>query len=115
MKMRTGLIAGAAVGYYLGAKAGRERYEQMAKAVRLATRAGATRAGAAKLRAAADLGFERVRDILGNQGDDNPHIVSLESRAVGRSSRRDRGSQQPGTVVQLSQTRQAAQGERRYY
>ena len=29
MKFRTGLIVGAAVGYYFGAKAGRQRYEQL--------------------------------------------------------------------------------------
>jgi hypothetical protein len=29
MKFRTGLIIGGAVGYYYGAKAGRERYEQI--------------------------------------------------------------------------------------
>jgi hypothetical protein len=29
MRFRTGAIAGFAVGYYLGARAGRERYEQL--------------------------------------------------------------------------------------
>ncbi len=29
MKFRTGLIIGGAIGYYYGAKAGRERYEQI--------------------------------------------------------------------------------------
>ena len=29
MGFKTGLLVGAAVGYYLGAKAGRERYEQI--------------------------------------------------------------------------------------
>jgi hypothetical protein len=29
MSFRTGVIVGLAVGYYLGAKAGRERYEQI--------------------------------------------------------------------------------------
>ena len=29
MKFRTGLLVGAALGYYYGAKAGRERYEQI--------------------------------------------------------------------------------------
>jgi uncharacterized protein with von Willebrand factor type A (vWA) domain len=29
MKFRTGLLVGLAVGYYYGAKAGRERYEQI--------------------------------------------------------------------------------------
>ena len=115
MKMRTGLIAGAAVGYYLGAKAGRERYEQLAKAVRLASRSTRSRTGVAKIRAAADLGLERVKDILGNQGEASSRIVSLESRAHRRAGRVSGSAGRPGQVVTLSASRQAAEGERRYY
>lgn len=53
--MRTGLVVGLAVGYYFGAKAGRERYEQL--------RSWLDKAGpAAKVRAAVELGLERLRD-----------------------------------------------------
>ena len=31
MKFRTGAVVGFAIGYYLGAKAGRDRYEQLRK------------------------------------------------------------------------------------
>ena len=34
MRFRVGLLAGFAVGYYLGSKAGRERYEQMTASAR---------------------------------------------------------------------------------
>ena len=55
MKLRTGLVAGFALGYYFGSKAGRERYEQLR---RLLDRA----APITKVRAAVELGRERLRD-----------------------------------------------------
>jgi hypothetical protein len=57
MKLRTGLVLGFAVGYYLGAKAGRERYEQLRK---LLDRAGPV----SKVRAAVELGRERLREAV---------------------------------------------------
>jgi hypothetical protein len=33
MRFRTGVLVGAVIGYYFGAKAGRERYEQLRKVV----------------------------------------------------------------------------------
>ncbi len=56
MKMRTGLVVGFAAGYYLGAKAGRERYEQLR---RLLDRT----APMSKVRAAVELGRERIREM----------------------------------------------------
>jgi hypothetical protein len=54
--MRTGLVVGFAVGYYLGAKAGRERYEQLRDVLdRLAP--------VEKVRAAVELGLERLREV----------------------------------------------------
>jgi hypothetical protein len=54
MKLRTGLVVGFAVGYYFGAKAGRERYEQLRRLI--------DRAPVSKVRAAVDLGRERLRE-----------------------------------------------------
>ena len=54
--MRTGLVVGFAVGYYLGAKAGRGRYEQLRSWLDRA-------APAAKVRAAVELGIERLREV----------------------------------------------------
>jgi hypothetical protein len=54
MRFRAGLIVGFAAGYYLGAKAGRERYEQLR---RIVERVGPVR----KVRAAVELGRERLR------------------------------------------------------
>lgn len=56
MKLRTGLVVGFAVGYYFGSKAGRERYEQLR---RLLDRT----APMSKVRAAVELGRERLRDV----------------------------------------------------
>ena len=53
MRMRIGLALGFAVGYYLGARAGRERYEQLRRLI--------GRTPLAKVQAAADLGRERIR------------------------------------------------------
>ena len=55
MKFRAGVVVGFAVGYYFGAKAGRERYEQLR---RLLDRAGPV----TKVRAAVELGRERLRE-----------------------------------------------------
>jgi hypothetical protein len=57
MRFRVGLLAGFAVGYYLGSKAGRERYEQIRRWIEDARRSGP----AEKAQAAVELGLERVR------------------------------------------------------
>jgi DNA-binding transcriptional LysR family regulator len=54
MKFRIGLILGFATGYYLGTKAGQERYEQLR---RLLDRVEPV----AKMHAVVDLGRERLR------------------------------------------------------
>jgi len=57
MKFRTGAVVGFAVGYYFGARAGRERYEQLRKMI---DKAGPQ---VTKVRAAVELGVERLRDM----------------------------------------------------
>lgn len=54
MKLRTGLVIGFGAGYYFGAKAGRERYEQIRSVIDRIGPVG-------KLHAAVDLGRERFR------------------------------------------------------
>ena len=56
--MRFGLVVGFALGYYLGAKAGRERYDQIRRVLRGATPDRVVRKG----RAVVDLTVERFRD-----------------------------------------------------
>jgi len=57
MKFRFGLLLGFGAGYYLGAKAGRERYEQLRQ---LVDRIGPV----GKFHAAVDLGRERLRGAV---------------------------------------------------
>ena len=57
MRFRVGLLAGFAVGYYLGSKAGRGRYEQIRRWIEDARRSRP----AEKAQAAVELGLERVR------------------------------------------------------
>lgn len=57
MKFRLGLGVGLAVGYYFGAKAGRERYVQIRRFLENA-REGRT---FEKAQAAVELGLERIR------------------------------------------------------
>ena len=64
MRFRTGLVVGAGVGYYLGAMAGRERYEQMSSLLRRARGSDAFETVEKKARAVLDLGMERARDAV---------------------------------------------------
>jgi hypothetical protein len=53
MRFRLGLVLGFGVGYYLGARAGQARYEQLRRIL--------SRTPLAKVQAAVDLGRERFR------------------------------------------------------
>lgn len=57
MKVKYPLVVGLGIGYYLGARAGRERYEQIVAAARSARDSRLIE----KARAAGALGVERVR------------------------------------------------------
>ncbi len=57
MRFRVGLLAGFAIGYYLGTKAGRERYEQIRRFLDDARQSPPVE----KAQAAVELGLERVR------------------------------------------------------
>jgi hypothetical protein len=59
-KFRLGAIVGFASGYYLGAKAGRERYAQLNRLLHRARRANAISVAVGKARAVVDLGKERA-------------------------------------------------------
>ena len=57
MRFRTGLLVGLALGYYLGTRAGLERYEQIQDGLRSI----ADGAFGQKVRAGIELGIERLR------------------------------------------------------
>ena len=72
MSFKTGILVGAAVGYILGAKAGRERYDQIMDGWARIT--GDDRFGdiASKGRAVVDLATERVKGTIGEHFGDDP-------------------------------------------
>jgi hypothetical protein len=70
MRLRIGFVSGFALGYYLGAMAGRDRYEQINRIVREARGSNAIEGAADKARAVVDLGKERARDVVGSKSGD---------------------------------------------
>ncbi len=72
MRFRAGLVIGFATGYYLGAKAGRERYEQIQEAIQKLQRYDTVQMVTDKTEAAVALGVERVKDVVdGRIGNGN--------------------------------------------
>jgi membrane protein DedA with SNARE-associated domain len=65
-RFRIGLALGMAAGYYLGAKAGRQRYDQINRAVARLRKSDAFEVAAEKAKAVVDLGVERAKDAVGS-------------------------------------------------
>jgi len=70
MRFKTGLMVGFGAGYYLGTRAGRERYEQINRWLDKARTSEAYESAAEKAKAAVDLGVERAKDLVGNVNGD---------------------------------------------
>ena len=71
MRMRLGLVVGFGAGYYLGAKAGTERYEELNRLLEKVRRSEGYQTATEKAKAAVDFGVERVREAVeGGIGDD---------------------------------------------
>ena len=64
MGFRMGALVGFAAGYYLGARAGRERYEQLSAMARRVRRSEAFGTVSERARAVVDLGVERAREAV---------------------------------------------------
>ena len=64
MRFRMGLLVGFGAGYYLGAKAGRERYEQLNTLIAKVKRTEAYDTATDKAKAVVDLGVERAKDFV---------------------------------------------------
>jgi hypothetical protein len=75
MRFRLGLVTGFGVGYYLGAKAGRERYIQINRMLRQIRRSEAYETATDKAEAVVDLGMERAKDFVQEHvpGNGNGH------------------------------------------
>ena len=83
MRFRLGLAVGFGAGYYLGAKAGRERYEQLNRWITQAKQSDAYETATEKAKAVVDLGVERARDLVGDDddGDTNGRTVPSDGTA----------------------------------
>ncbi len=64
MHIRFRFLTGFAIGYYLGAKAGRERYEKMKHWLDEARHSDAVETAAAKAKAAADEGLAKAKGFV---------------------------------------------------
>ena len=110
MRYRFTFFAGLAVGFIVGARAGRERYEQMKKLARKAAdspamqqAAGAAQAQAANLaRSAKDKAMQRVPRLTEKakstmSGPVGGHIPGLRTRDANGHSEGDSYTTAPGT------------------
>ena len=80
MGFRLGVVVGFGAGYYLGAKAGRERYVQLNAWVRKVKRSDAYDTATEKAKAVVDLSVERTKEFV-EEHLPNPHEASqLSSR-----------------------------------
>jgi hypothetical protein len=79
MKTRFGLVAGFGLGYYLGAKAGRERYIQINAMIRKARRSDAYHQATDKAEAVVDLAAERAKGFVEEHLPDNGKLGSKAS------------------------------------
>lgn len=76
MKFRHGLVVGLAVGYVLGAKAGRQRYEQIRKVSHAVASVPPVRQLIDETKELADAGTAKAREVVSDQ----LHAVSDQVR-----------------------------------
>ncbi|HUQ63042.1 MAG TPA: hypothetical protein VM121_04770 [Acidimicrobiales bacterium] len=70
MSFRLGFVIGGGVGYYLGSKAGRQRYDQINRAVRRLKRSDAFETATDKAKSTLGDGVEKARDLVGSRVGD---------------------------------------------
>ncbi len=76
MRFRTGLLVGFGTGYYFGAKAGRERFEQLDRVLTKVRESEAIDTAADKAKAVIDLSVERARDLIESRDQPDAVIVT---------------------------------------
>lgn len=89
MRFRLGLAIGFGTGYYLGAKAGRERYEQLNQYLTRAKRSDLVETAGEKARAVVDLSMERARDLVDrgdDEGDPTTVVIAAASEPMANGS-----------------------------
>jgi len=84
MRFRLGLMIGFLIGYYLGAKAGRERYEQLNQWLERAKGSDAYGTASEKAKAVLDLGVERAREFVEERrGNGAADVASRDEPLIG--------------------------------
>lgn len=69
MRFRLGLVSGLATGYYLGARAGRQRYDQINRTVARLRRSDAFELAAERAKAVVEEGVEKARSAVEERDD----------------------------------------------
>jgi hypothetical protein len=69
MRFRFGLVTGFAAGYYLGAKAGHERYDQINRTIRKIQGSDAYETAMEKAREATSVASEKAKDVISHRGN----------------------------------------------
>src|SRR5215213_6704302 len=69
MRFRLGLVTGMATGYYLGARAGRQRYDQINRSLARLRRSEAFEEVAERAKAAVEEGVEKARSVVDQKPD----------------------------------------------
>jgi hypothetical protein len=88
MRFRLGVLVGFGAGYYLGAKAGRERYHEINQWMGRAKESDVIDSVADKAKAATDLTMERAKDLVdGAFKDDKTAATSRASYSPSRKPR----------------------------
>jgi len=93
MRFKTGLVLGAGVGYYLGAAAGRSRYEQLRRLLGRAGSSAAVTTAGGKARAVIDLTLERARDAVDARVGGTSPGVGAEHLGTRHRPHQHRGAQ----------------------
>jgi hypothetical protein len=67
MRFRLGVLFGMALGYYLGTKAGRQRYDQINRAMRRLRRTDAFETASDKAKSTLEDGVGKAKDLVGSR------------------------------------------------
>ena len=97
MRFRLGFVTGMATGYYLGAKAGRQRYDQINRTIAKVKRSEAyeevteiakakVEEAAEKAKSAVEEGVEKARTAIDSRSDDTNDVHANDVRTNGSGS-----------------------------
>ena len=78
--------AGVAVGYYFGAKAGRQRYDEINRMLGKLRQSPQVEAVADKARSVLDEGVDKAKSLVGDQVDKAKSVVTRKSNSMADGS-----------------------------